>query len=60
MGGLPEQLQGGTNLGFMFLPIYRGWVIIASLIICTLASVANSEYMRNHWLAIVKLRTFPQ
>ena len=31
---MPEQLQGGTNLGFMFLPIYRGWVIIASLIIC--------------------------
>ena len=31
---MPEQLQGGINLGFMFLPIYRGWVIIASLIIC--------------------------
>ena len=31
---MPSQLQGGTNLGFMFLPIYRGWVIIASLIIC--------------------------
>ena len=31
---VPEQLQGGINLGFMFLPIYRGWVIIASLIIC--------------------------
>ena len=31
---IPSQLQGGTNLGFMFLPIYRGWVIIASLIIC--------------------------
>ncbi|MBK6869032.1 MAG: branched-chain amino acid ABC transporter permease [Burkholderiales bacterium] len=31
---MPSQLQGGTNLGFMFLPIYRGWVIIASLTIC--------------------------
>ncbi len=31
---MPEQLQGGANLGFMFLPIYRGWVIIASLVIC--------------------------
>ncbi len=31
---MPSQLQGGTNLGFMFLPIYRGWVIIASLVIC--------------------------
>jgi len=36
--GLPYQipaiLQGGVNLGFMFLPIYRGWVIVASLIVC--------------------------
>ncbi|HNU11663.1 MAG TPA: branched-chain amino acid ABC transporter permease [Rubrivivax sp.] len=31
---IPEQLQGGQNLGFMFLPNYRGWVIIASLAIC--------------------------
>src|ERR1700753_1833042 len=27
-------LQGGINLGFMFLPIYRGWVGIFSLIVC--------------------------
>ncbi|MET4807145.1 branched-chain amino acid ABC transporter permease [Limibacillus sp. MBR-115] len=31
---IPDVLSGGYNLGFMFLPIYRGWVIIASLIIC--------------------------
>jgi branched-chain amino acid transport system permease protein len=31
---IPSQLQGGLNLGFMFLPIYRAWVIIASLIVC--------------------------
>lgn len=31
---VPPALQGGTNLGFMFLPIYRGWVIVASLIVC--------------------------
>ena len=31
---IPEQLSGGINLGFMFLPKYRGWVIIASLVIC--------------------------
>jgi branched-chain amino acid transport system permease protein len=30
----PPSLQGGYNLGFMFLPIYRGWVVVASLIIC--------------------------
>jgi len=31
---MPEQLGGGRNLGFMFLPNYRAWVIIASLVIC--------------------------
>ena len=31
---VPESLQGGHNLGFMFLPNYRAWVIVASLVIC--------------------------
>jgi branched-chain amino acid transport system permease protein len=31
---IPSALQGGRNLGFMFLPIYRGWVIVASLGVC--------------------------
>ncbi len=31
---IPEQLQGGFNLGFMFLPKYRGWIIVASLAVC--------------------------
>ena len=30
----PAALSGGVNLGFMFLPIYRGWVVVASLIVC--------------------------
>ena len=30
----PSQLTGGVNLGFMFLPLYRGWVVVASLVIC--------------------------
>ncbi|MWJ29481.1 branched-chain amino acid ABC transporter permease [Halomonas sp. ZH2S] len=30
----PELLQGGYNLGFMFLPIYRGWVLLAALVVC--------------------------
>ncbi|MGV3693625.1 MAG: branched-chain amino acid ABC transporter permease [Paracoccus marcusii] len=30
----PPALAGGVNLGFMFLPIYRGWVIVASLAVC--------------------------
>jgi branched-chain amino acid transport system permease protein len=31
---MPKALQGGQNLGFMFLPNYRAWVIIASLAVC--------------------------
>jgi branched-chain amino acid transport system permease protein len=31
---IPETLQGGQNLGFMFLPNYRAWVVVASLGIC--------------------------
>jgi branched-chain amino acid transport system permease protein len=27
-------LSGGFNLGFMFLPKYRAWVIVASLVVC--------------------------
>jgi branched-chain amino acid transport system permease protein len=31
---IPEQLQGAINLGFMYLPKYRAWVIGASLTVC--------------------------
>jgi branched-chain amino acid transport system permease protein len=31
---IPEALRGGNNLGFMFLPNYRAWVVGASLVIC--------------------------
>jgi branched-chain amino acid transport system permease protein len=31
---MPEALTGGYNLGFMFLPKYRAWVILASLGVC--------------------------
>jgi branched-chain amino acid transport system permease protein len=31
---IPEQLAGGINLGFMFLPKYRAWVIVAALSVC--------------------------
>ncbi len=31
---MPEQLTGGQNLGFMFLPNYRAWVIVLSLTVC--------------------------
>lgn len=42
---IPRELSGGTNLGFMFLPNYRGWVVFASLVVC-LAT----------WFAIEKTR----
>ena len=32
--GMPSALSGGQNLGFMFLPNYRGWIIVASLVVC--------------------------
>jgi branched-chain amino acid transport system permease protein len=31
---IPPELQGARNLGFMFLPNYRAWVILASLAVC--------------------------
>jgi branched-chain amino acid transport system permease protein len=30
----PEALQGGVDLGFMFMPLYRGWVVLASVAAC--------------------------
>ncbi|MBC7917223.1 MAG: branched-chain amino acid ABC transporter permease [Rhodoferax sp.] len=31
---VPELLQGATNLGFMILPNYRAWVVVACLTVC--------------------------
>src|SRR5213083_931540 len=31
---MPRELAGGQNLGFMFLPNYRAWVIVFSLAVC--------------------------
>lgn len=31
---VPKELAGGWNLGFMYLPIYRGWVVLASAVLC--------------------------
>jgi branched-chain amino acid transport system permease protein len=42
---IPASLQGGRNLGFMFLPNYRGWVIVASVLVCA-----------GTWFAIEKTR----
>ena len=42
---IPSQLGGAYNLGFMFLPVYRGWVILASMAVCF-----------GTWLAIEKTK----
>jgi len=34
---IPEALTGATNLGFIFLPNYRAWVVAASMVVCFLA-----------------------
>ncbi|HEC70594.1 MAG TPA: branched-chain amino acid ABC transporter permease, partial [Roseobacter sp.] len=31
---IPDVLSGGQNLGFMFLPNYRAWVVVASIVVC--------------------------
>lgn len=31
---IPDVFQGGMNLGFMFLPYYRAWVIVVALVVC--------------------------
>ena len=33
---VPEQLTGGRNLGSMFLPNYRAWVVLVSVVLCAL------------------------
>jgi branched-chain amino acid transport system permease protein len=42
---IPEQLLGATNLGFMVLPNYRAWVVLASATLC-LATWALIERTR--------------
>jgi branched-chain amino acid transport system permease protein len=31
---IPAALQGATDLGFMFMPNYRGWVVLAAVVVC--------------------------
>jgi branched-chain amino acid transport system permease protein len=31
---IPDLLSGGTSLGFMFMPNYRGWVVAVALVVC--------------------------
>lgn len=34
---IPEALRGGVDIGIMFLPMYRAWVVLASLTVCFVA-----------------------
>ena len=48
---IPEALSGGVNLGFVYLPIYRGWIIVVSLIVCfatwwTIEKTRLGSYLR--------------
>jgi branched-chain amino acid transport system permease protein len=31
---IPQVLTGAANLGFMYMPIYRGWVVLAAAVVC--------------------------
>ncbi|WP_242340246.1 MULTISPECIES: branched-chain amino acid ABC transporter permease [Anaeromyxobacter] len=31
---VPAALRGGVNLGFMYLPLYRAWVVVVSVVVC--------------------------
>lgn len=31
---IPPELQGAWDLGFMFMPVYRGWVVVVALVMC--------------------------
>ncbi len=42
---IPPELSGGVNLGFMFLPWYRAWVVLAAAVVCLVV-----------WLAIERTR----
>ena len=41
---IPDELKGGMNLGFMYLPIYRGWVVVFSLVVCLLDLVSDRAH----------------
>src|SRR6185312_2878128 len=46
---LPDSLRGGNNLGFMYLPNYRAWVIGVSLVVCfgTWFAIERTKFFAN-------------
>ncbi len=39
---VPDELRGATDLGFMMLPNYRAWVVVASLAVCLRPGTSSS------------------
>jgi branched-chain amino acid transport system permease protein len=58
---IPEELTGGIDLGFMLLPKYRAWVIVASLAICLLTwHVIERTKLGSYLRAATENRTLVQ
>jgi branched-chain amino acid transport system permease protein len=70
---IPDELNGSLNLGFMYLPINRVWIIIASVVVCLGTSYAiertrlgsylraateNPELVRAFGINVPRLITF--
>ncbi len=47
---MPDVFTGGYNLGFMFLPKYRAWVIVASAVICSATWFVIERTRLGSWL----------
>ena len=49
---VPELLSGATDLGFMILPNYRAWVVVASLTACVAALLRRATGRLNRFEAV--------
>lgn len=47
---VPEQLTGVFKLGFMILPVYRAWVIVAAVVVCLATWLAIEKTRLGAWL----------
>lgn len=47
---IPEALSGGIDLGFMFLPVYRAWVILFSFGVCAVTGYVTERTKLGSYL----------
>src|SRR5690606_10602317 len=47
---MPEVFRGGMNLGYMFLPNYRAWVVVASRVVCLTTWFVNGRTRLGSYL----------